>query len=48
MADCRLIGRRTLPNQAEPQVTTHFTGRVRLAKQAPEAPVGLRRSRRPA
>ncbi len=35
IADCRLLGRRTLPNQAEPQVTTHFTARVRLTKQAP-------------
>ena len=34
MADCRLIGRRSLPNQSEPQVTTHFTARVRLTKQA--------------
>jgi len=33
LADCRLIGRRLLHNQAEPQVTTHFTGRVRLARQ---------------
>ncbi|MFZ3214290.1 MAG: SDR family NAD(P)-dependent oxidoreductase [Terriglobales bacterium] len=33
VADCRLIGRRLLHNQAEPQVTTHFTGRVRLARQ---------------
>ena len=33
VADCRLIGRRLLHNQAEPQVTTHFTGRVRLASQ---------------
>jgi hypothetical protein len=33
VADCRLIGRRTLPNQTEPQVTTHFTARVRLTKQ---------------
>ncbi len=32
VADCRLIGRRTLPNQPEPQVTTHFTARVRLNK----------------
>ena len=32
-ADCRLIGSRPLPNQAEPQVTTHFTARVRLTKQ---------------
>ena len=33
VADCRLIGRRLLHNQAEPQVTTHFTGRVRLVRQ---------------
>ena len=37
IADCRLIGRRLLPNQTEPQVTTHFKGRVRLTKQVPEA-----------
>jgi NAD(P)-dependent dehydrogenase (short-subunit alcohol dehydrogenase family) len=37
VADCRLTGRRLLPNQAEPHVTTHFTGRVRLSKQVPEA-----------
>ena len=47
VADCRLIGRRSLPNQAEPQVTTHFTARVRLTKQPPEAvtvpAAGLRR-----
>jgi acyl transferase domain-containing protein/acyl carrier protein/NAD(P)-dependent dehydrogenase (short-subunit alcohol dehydrogenase family) len=36
LADCRLIGQRVLPNQAEPQVTTHFTARVRLTKQAPK------------
>jgi hypothetical protein len=35
VADCRLLGRRPLPNQTEPQVTTHFTARVRLAKYAP-------------
>jgi 3-hydroxymyristoyl/3-hydroxydecanoyl-(acyl carrier protein) dehydratase len=34
VADCRLLGSRQLPNQAEPQVTTHFTARVRLTKQA--------------
>ena len=33
VADCRLIGRRSLPSQTEPQVTTHFTARVRLTKQ---------------
>ena len=32
-ADCRLIGSRSLPNQPEPQITTHFTGRVRLTNQ---------------
>ena len=36
LADCRLIGSRLLPNQAEPQVTTHFTARVRLTKQTPQ------------
>jgi len=36
VAGCRLIGRRTLPNQTEPQVTTHFTARVRLTKQPPK------------
>ena len=40
VADCRLIGRRTLQNHAEPQVTTHFTGRVRLTKQQPAALTG--------
>ncbi|HUJ72081.1 MAG TPA: SDR family oxidoreductase, partial [Verrucomicrobiae bacterium] len=34
-ADCRLLGHRTLPNQTEPQVTTHFTARVHLTRQAP-------------
>ncbi|HME32322.1 MAG TPA: polyketide synthase dehydratase domain-containing protein, partial [Terriglobales bacterium] len=41
VADCRLIGRRTLPNQSEPQETTHFTARVRLSKQAPTAVTGM-------
>jgi hypothetical protein len=36
VADCRLVGTRQLANQPEPQVTTHFTGRVRLARE----PVG--------
>jgi hypothetical protein len=40
VADVRLIGRRTLPNQAEPQVTVHFTGRVRMTKAAPQAVTG--------
>ena len=33
LAECRLIGRRPLPNQAEEQVTVHFTARVRLVRQ---------------
>jgi len=37
VADCRLIGRRTLPNQPEPQETTHFTARVRLTEKLPAA-----------
>ena len=37
VADCRLIGRRALPNQTEPQTTTHFTARVRLTKRPPQA-----------
>ena len=36
VADCRLTGSRNLPNQPEPQVTTHFTGRVRLVSRSPE------------
>ena len=48
-ADCRLTGSRPLPNQPEPQLTTHFTARVRLTKQPqpvavaappPNAPAG--------
>jgi acyl transferase domain-containing protein/NAD(P)-dependent dehydrogenase (short-subunit alcohol dehydrogenase family)/acyl carrier protein len=33
IAHCRLTGSRTLANQTEPQVTTHFTGKVRLIKR---------------
>ncbi|HEY4934893.1 MAG TPA: SDR family oxidoreductase [Terriglobales bacterium] len=40
-AECRLIGRRTLPNQSQPQETVHFTARVRVSKQPPEATAGL-------
>ncbi len=36
VVDCRLTGSRNLPNQPEPQVTTHFTGRVRLVSRSPE------------
>jgi acyl transferase domain-containing protein/acyl carrier protein/NAD(P)-dependent dehydrogenase (short-subunit alcohol dehydrogenase family) len=32
-ADCELTGSRLLPNQKEPQVTKHFTGRVRLTRK---------------
>jgi hypothetical protein len=32
VAECRLLGHRTLPNHTEPQATTHFTARVRLAQ----------------
>ncbi|MGC1452629.1 MAG: SDR family NAD(P)-dependent oxidoreductase [Candidatus Sulfotelmatobacter sp.] len=38
LADCRLIGHRSLPNQTEPQRTIHFTARVRLTKQPLHAP----------
>ena len=40
MADCRLLGRRTLATSTEPQETIHFTARVRLCKQAPEEVTG--------
>ncbi|HKT69993.1 MAG TPA: SDR family NAD(P)-dependent oxidoreductase, partial [Terriglobales bacterium] len=48
VAECRLLGRRTLPHQVEPQVTTHFSGRVRLSgtklqpvtRPKPKPPVG--------
>lgn len=33
LAECRLIGHRFLPNQADPQATTHFTATVHLAKE---------------
>jgi acyl transferase domain-containing protein/NAD(P)-dependent dehydrogenase (short-subunit alcohol dehydrogenase family)/acyl carrier protein len=35
VAKCRLIGSRVLANQPDPQVTTHFTGTVRLADTPP-------------
>ena len=34
--DCRLLGHRSLANQSEPQVITHFSGRVKLAKEPRE------------
>jgi len=39
-AECRLSGRRMLANQAEARVETHFTGKVRLARQLTEAAAG--------
>jgi acyl transferase domain-containing protein/acyl carrier protein/NAD(P)-dependent dehydrogenase (short-subunit alcohol dehydrogenase family) len=35
LADCRLEGSRQLHGRAEPEVTTHFTGTVRLTVQPP-------------
>jgi acyl transferase domain-containing protein/NAD(P)-dependent dehydrogenase (short-subunit alcohol dehydrogenase family) len=48
VALCKLLGSRTLPNQAEPQVTTHFVARVNLTKKhsrilklhMPASPIG--------
>ena len=40
VAYCKLIGRRQLPNQIEPQVTTHFAARVRLSKSPQKATIG--------
>ena len=37
VADCRLIGRRTLPGQGESE-TLHFTGTARLARELPPPP----------
>ena len=37
IAECRLTGSRTLHGQTEPEVTTHFTGRVRLVSEKPES-----------
>ncbi|HZD32521.1 MAG TPA: SDR family NAD(P)-dependent oxidoreductase, partial [Candidatus Angelobacter sp.] len=37
VADCRLIGRRKLPNQPQPQETVHFTARVRVGRQPAQA-----------
>jgi hypothetical protein len=34
VADCRLTGARSLPGQAEPQLTLHFTARVCLVRKA--------------
>ena len=37
VAHCRLTGSRALPGSERPTVTTHFTGRVRLSRDAPAA-----------
>ncbi len=39
LAECRLVGQRFLTNQTEPQITAHFTARMRLTKEprTPEA-----------
>jgi NAD(P)-dependent dehydrogenase (short-subunit alcohol dehydrogenase family)/acyl carrier protein len=37
VADCRLTGSRILHGQSEPEVTLHFTGRVRLVTGLPDA-----------
>ena len=47
VADCRLVGRRTLTGAGE-QETLHFTGRARLAREAPASPRPGRRPARPA
>jgi acyl transferase domain-containing protein len=36
VADCTLSGTRAIAGRAEPQVTTHFAGRVRLSRAAPD------------
>jgi NAD(P)-dependent dehydrogenase (short-subunit alcohol dehydrogenase family) len=37
LAECRIEAERQLPGQDEPTRTTHFTGRVRLSRTAPQA-----------
>ncbi len=37
IANCRLVGSRMLHGQSEPEITTHFAGRVRLVSQQPQA-----------
>jgi NAD(P)-dependent dehydrogenase (short-subunit alcohol dehydrogenase family)/acyl carrier protein len=41
LADCQLTGSRPLPNQPEPQIITHFTGRVRLTKDPRSLGMGV-------
>jgi 3-oxoacyl-(acyl-carrier-protein) synthase/NAD(P)-dependent dehydrogenase (short-subunit alcohol dehydrogenase family)/acyl carrier protein len=47
VAECRLSSERKLPNQADPQITTCFTGRVLLARE-PVARVAASQLRPPA
>ncbi len=42
VADCRLIGKRMLPGQSDPQVTVHFTARVRLTRRVAESVAAAR------
>jgi hypothetical protein len=37
VASCRLTGSRAIPNEEEPQTTTHFTAAVRLSRTPPSA-----------
>ena len=49
MAHCRLVGSRTLHGQTEPEITTHFTARVRLVssrRNPPGPPRSCRATRR--
>jgi malonyl CoA-acyl carrier protein transacylase/3-oxoacyl-(acyl-carrier-protein) synthase/NAD(P)-dependent dehydrogenase (short-subunit alcohol dehydrogenase family)/acyl carrier protein len=40
IADCRLLGQRQLPTQKELQITTHFIGQVRLARNITQTAAG--------
>jgi hypothetical protein len=40
VARCRLLGSRTLHGQRSPEVTTHFSGRIRLVSEPPEPLAG--------
>jgi len=42
VANCRLVGERKLHGREEPEVTTHFTARVRLLTKAPRSSKGAR------
>jgi malonyl CoA-acyl carrier protein transacylase len=38
VADCKMVGKRSLPDRSEPQLTTHFTARLRLTNSVAQAP----------